>query len=143
MEWAVLCSFSSFATGANLAGTRSPPPSPLEPSKGRARICFRFPVSLLSLLGGGAGRVDRVVLSWLFVFSSFFGVSERSAHPFWGEKGVPAKCIIPKSLPSFPLVSVNYIPRKYQPIPYQNTNSGYSSRLMGFTFFPSCVITLR
>ncbi len=103
------------------------PQAPPEPSKGCMRICFRLSVSLSSLLGGGAGGVDRVVLSWLFVFSSFFWVSERPAHPFWGEKGVPTKCIIPKSLPSFPSVLVNYIPKKYQLIPYQNTNSGYNS----------------
>ncbi len=103
--------FLFFCHWRQLSWRTLPPPSPPEPSEGRARICFRFPVSLLSLLGGGAGGADRVVLSWFFVFSSFFGVLERHAHPFWGEKGVPAKCIIPKSLPSFPSVSVNYIPR--------------------------------
>ncbi len=44
-----------------------------------------------------------------------------------GKRGFPPNVLYRISLPSFPLVLVRKIPRKYQPIPYQNTESGYNS----------------
>ncbi len=48
-----------------------------------------------------------------------------------GKKGFPPNVRYRISLPSFPSVSVRKIPRKYQPIPYRNTESGYNSRGVG------------
>jgi hypothetical protein len=47
-----------------------------------------------------------------------------------GKKGFPPNVWYQRSLPSFLLVSVRKIPRKYQPIPYQNTELGYNSSLL-------------
>jgi hypothetical protein len=44
-----------------------------------------------------------------------------------------------RSLPSFPLVSVRKIPRKYQPIPYRNTELGYNSSDTG-VHPPCCLV---
>jgi hypothetical protein len=44
-----------------------------------------------------------------------------------GKKGFPPNVRYQRSLPSFPSLSVRKIPRKYQPIPYRNTELGYNS----------------
>ncbi len=111
------------------AGRRSPPkPAPCYANQGRAHTIYsNFPVSLLSLLGG----VDHVMLQLSWCLALFAELWWSSRSPFWGEKGVPAKCTIPKALPSFPLVSVWKIQRKYQPIPNRYTELGYNSSICG------------
>jgi hypothetical protein len=45
------------------------------------------------------------------------------------KKGFPPNVQYRRSLPSFPSVSVRKIPRKYQPILYQDTKSRYNSSI--------------
>ncbi len=124
-----------FATDANLCWcrlARAPRQSLFHAANQGHAHASNFPVSLLSLLGG----VDCVVLQlqlhgvWLFLPSE-----EQPAAPFEGKKGFPPNVRYRRYLPSFPTVSVRKIPRKYQLIPYQNTESGCNSTLFPFLVF--------
>lgn len=68
----------------------------------------------------------------LFVSSKRGGLilKKGSKAPlFLKEKGALVKFLIPKCKQSFPLVSVGTIPRKYQPISNENTNSVCNSTI--------------
>ena len=105
-----------------------PPPKP-PPNLARGACAFVSVSLFLCRVFWGAGQVGWIMLCCHSCLCSalFLEFWSGPLTPFGGKKGFPPNVSYRRSLPSFPLVSVNYILRKYQPIPYQNTNSGCNS----------------
>ncbi len=89
---------------------------------------FLFSCFFVESFGGQGRRGGSCCVVIMVHVQLFFWSFGAARSPLLGGERGSCQMYHTKVFTKFPSVSVNYIPRKYQAIPYQNTNSGYNSK---------------